>query len=431
MRVTSELRQPKPDASTPETAVNRGPSVTTTKNTCPAYPQARDRRCPFDPPKELLDLQEEAALVRVDQWDGREPWLVTRYDEVREVLADRRASADTFLDGFPHMSAAMEARQRKGKTFINMDDPDHGVQRRLLAADFTVRRIETMRPDIQKIVDDLIDDMLAGPKPVDLVQALALPLPSLVICELLGVPYEDRALFHRLSVTINDSGVTPEQSAGAMEDLIAYLEELVDRKNADPGDDLLSRLVVNEYRTGSMARDEIARMARLLLVAGHDTTANMIALGTLALFEHPTELARLQREDDPELAASACEELLRYLTVTHWGRRRVALDDFDLGEEHISRGEGIIAASELANRDPRVFEDPHRLDLGRNPRNHIAFGYGIHQCLGQPIARLELQVVYGTLYRRIPTLRLAVPIEEISFKDDMAVYGVNALPVTW
>jgi cytochrome P450 len=371
-------------------------------------------------------------LTRVPQWDGRSPWLVVGYDEVRTVLADPRSSADTTREGFPHMSASMEARQLKGKTFINEDDPEHNVQRRKLAADFTVKRIETMRPQVQQIVDDLVDEMLSGPKPIDLVEAFALPVPSLVICELLAVPYADRALFHRLSVTLNSSAVTPAESAAAMDELIAYLETLIDRKNADPGDDLLSRLVVSELRSGAMTRNEIAKMARLLLVAGHETTANMIALGTAALLEMPDELERLrERSDDSAFVASAVEEMLRFLTVTHHGRRRVALEDIELGGEHIARGEGIIAAADIANRDPKAFEDPDKLDLARNPRNHIAFGYGTHQCLGQSLARLELQVVYATLYRRIPTLALAEPVGELPFKHEMAVYGIHRLPVTW
>jgi cytochrome P450 len=326
----------------------------------------------------------------------------------------------------------MAARHTKGTTFINMDEPAHNEQRRKLAADFRIRRIEELRPDVERIVDKLLDDMLAGPKPADLVHDLALPVPSLVICELLGVPYADRDLFHRLSAAVNDQSVTAAEAAKAMEDLIAYLEDLIDRKNADPGEDLLGRLVVQEFRTGNMARDELARMMRLLLVAGHETTANMIALGTALLLERPDQLALLkERCDDAEFVASATEELLRYLTVTHLGRRRVALEDIEVDGEVIRAGEGIIAAAELANRDPRVFDDPDTLDLTRNPRNHIAFGFGIHQCLGQPLARLELQVVFAKLFKRIPTLALAVPLDELRFKSEMAVYGLFELPVTW
>jgi cytochrome P450 len=169
----------------------------------------------------------------------------------------------------------------------------------------------------------------------------------------------------------------------------------------------------------------------LLLLAGHETTANMIALGTLALLEHPDQLALLRDSDDPKLVAGAVEELLRYLNITHNGRRRVALADIEIGGQVIRAGEGIILANDVGNRDPDAFADPDRLDLRRDARHHVAFGFGVHQCLGQPLARMELQVVYSTLYRRIPTLRLATDVRRIPFKDDGFVYGVYELPVTW
>jgi hypothetical protein len=273
--------------------------------------------------------------------------------------------------------------------------------------------------------------MLAGPNPADLVGALALPVPSLVICELLGVPYGDRDLFHRLSKTVNSGEATAAESAAAMEELLAYLGDLIDRKTGQATDDLLGRLVAEQLGTGQMTRDEIVKMARLLLVAGHDTTANMIALGTVALLEHPAQLAQLRATSDLPLVKSAVEELLRYLTVTHFGRRRVALEDFEYGGQLIRRGDGLIFAADIANRDPGAFPDPDGLDISRNPRHHVAFGFGIHQCLGQPLARLELEVVFGTLFRRVPALALAKPADQLSYKTEMAVYGVDDLPVTW
>ncbi|MFE9327573.1 cytochrome P450 [Nocardia sp. NPDC052278] len=402
----------------------------TTVAGCPAYPTARDR-CPLDPPAELVRIQQETPITRVALWDGSTPWLFTRYDDVRAILSDARISADTFHPNFPHMSAGMKARQLRGKTFINTDGPEHAEQRRKLTADFMVKKVEGLRPKVQQIVDGLIDDMLAGPKPVDLVEALALPVPSLVICELLGVPYTDRELFQRLAATINSQSVPPEEAAQAITDLLTYLEDLIEQKAANPADDLLSRLAVQEYKAGHMTRDEVAKIARLLLVAGHDTTANMIALGTVALLSNPGELELLQNTDDPKVIAGAVDELLRYLTVVHIGRRRVAADSFEFGGEEIRQGDGVIAAAEIANRDPDVFPDPDRLDITRNASGHIAFGFGPHQCLGQSLARLELQVVYGTLYKRIPTLALTEPMEKLDFKGEMAVYGVHELSVTW
>ena len=394
------------------------------------YPMARGR-CPFDPPPELNRRQAEAPLARVKLWDGSTPWLVTRYDDSRQLLADPRISSDPRRDGFPYAGAAQAQRPGQFNAFIVRDDPEHAAQRRLVTADFMIKRVEAMRPRIQEITDGLIDDLLAGPKPADLVEALALPLPSLVICELLGVPYADRALFHRLGKTLLKRDNTPQQAQAATDELRDYLRTLVERKNSDPSDDLLSRLIVEQLRTGQMDIEDIVSMALLLLIAGHETTANMIALGTVALLENPDQLAELRDTDDPKPVANAVEELLRYLTIVHNGRRRVALEDIEIGGEVIRAGEGIVIATEVANRDEAAFPDPDTLDIHRAARHHVAFGYGVHQCLGQPLARVELQVVYSTLYRRIPSLALAVPVDELPFKHDMAIYGVHALPVTW
>ncbi|MEV4601783.1 cytochrome P450 [Amycolatopsis sp. NPDC049253] len=395
----------------------------------PEFPMSRGR-CPFDPPPELERRLHDEPVSRVRIWDGSEPWLFTRYEDVRALLRDSRVSADTDLPGYPPQSPGVAARRKRAKAFISMDDPDHASQRRMLTADFMVKKVERLRPRIQKIVDELIDDMLAGPKPADLVQAFALPLPSLVICELLGVPYEDRALFHRLSKVLISQEATPQQSLDAVEELLAYLSRLVEQKLKDPGDDVLSRLATEQVAAGTMTADDVAAMGQLLLVAGHETTANMIALGTVALLEHPEQLD-LVRDGDAALIANAVEELLRYLTIVHTGRRRVALADMEIAGQRIRKGDGLIAASDVANRDAEAFPDPDKLDVTRKARHHVAFGYGVHQCLGQPLARVELQVVYSTLYRRIPTLKLAAPLAELDFKHDMLVYGVHSLPVTW
>ncbi|MFF2526103.1 cytochrome P450 [Streptomyces liangshanensis] len=395
----------------------------------PAFPMARG--CPFDPPPELRRIQHEAPVSRVTLWDGSTPWLITRYDDVRAVLADPRVSADIDRPGYPHATEGSAARSSRVKLFITMDDPEHAAQRRLLTSDFMVKKMEALRPRIQEIVDGLIDDLLAGPRPVDLVREFALPVPSLVICELLGVPYADRDFFHRLSKTLVSRETTAEQGAAAVAELTGYLGDLVDHKLADPGQDVLSRLAAGQLGTGLMTREQIAAMGLLLLVAGHETTANMIALGTVVLLENPEQLDRLRATDDPKVVANAVEELLRHLTIVHGGRRRVATEDLEVGGQLIRAGEGIIAASDIANRDGAAFPDPDALDLGRAARHHVAFGYGVHQCLGQPLARVELQVVYSTLYRRVPTLALAKPVSELGFKHDMLVYGVHELPVTW
>ncbi|WP_370962460.1 cytochrome P450 [Amycolatopsis sp. cg9] len=394
----------------------------------PGFPMTRAAGCPFDPPPAARELQAEAPLVRVRLWDGSTPWLVTRYADQRALLADPRVSADVTRPGYP--SPAPLPKGGTGISFILMDNPEHARLRKMVTAPFTIRRVAAMRPAVQRIVDDLIDELLAGPKPVDLVEAFALPVPSLVICELLGVPYADHDFFQDNSKVIIRRDAKPEERAAGHQALVGYLDRLMGEKLENPADDLLSGLAAR-VRAGELSRVEAAQMGVLLLIAGHETTANMIALGTLALLEHPDQLALLRESDDPALVASAVEELLRYLNITHNGRRRVALEDIEIAGETVRAGEGLIMANDIANRDPAVFPDGDRLDLNRDAHRHVAFGFGVHQCLGQPLARLELQVVYSTLYRRIPTLALATGVERIPFKHDGSVYGVYELPVTW
>ncbi|MFJ9855228.1 cytochrome P450 [Streptomyces sp. NPDC101150] len=398
----------------------------------PDYPMARAAACPFDPPPALRTLQDQAPIRRVRIWDGSTPWLVTRHEDQRALLADPRISADSNHPHYPHQSAGQKERRGLSWSFIAMDDPEHARLRRMVTATFSIKHMESLRPAIQKIVDGLIDTMLAGPKPVDLVHAFALPLPlpSLVICELLGVPYADHDFFQANSRILVKRTATAEQAGAATRRLLDYLERLVSDKLAHPADDLFSTLAAR-VEAGEVSRREAAAMGMLLLIAGHETTANMIALGTLALLQHPDQLARLRESDDPKVVASAVEELLRYLTIVHGGRRRVALADIELGGVTIRAGDGIVFTIDTGNRDAAVFPDPDRLDIGRDARHHMAFGFGVHQCLGQPLARVELQVVYSTLYRRIPTLRPAVDLDEIPFKHDSSAYGVYELPVTW
>ncbi|MCM3808877.1 cytochrome P450 [Streptomyces sp. DR7-3] len=396
----------------------------------PEFPMPRAAGCPFDPPPTTRALHTERPVTRVRLWDGSTPWLVTRYADQRALLGDPRVSSEATLPGFPHASAGFRENAGRRRSFITMDDPEHARIRRMVTGPFAIKRIEALRPEIQKITDDLIDTMLAGPTPVDLVRALALPLPSLVICKLLGVPYEDHDFFQRNSSLLINRHSSVEDVVGANEALTDYLEGLVVAKLADPADDMLSELA-GRVRAGELTQRDAANMGVLLLVAGHETTANMIALGTVALLENPDQLAVLRETDDPKAIAGAVEELLRYLTIVHNGRRRVALEDIEIGGETIRAGDGIIVYTGTGNWDAEVFPEPERLDIGRDARRHIAFGFGIHQCLGQPLARVELQVVYGTLYRRIPTLRLATGIDQLPFKEDGLVYGVYELPVTW
>jgi cytochrome P450 len=383
------------------------------------------RTCPYAPPAEHVRLREEEPVARVTLPSGLEVWAVSRLDDIRALLTDPRFSSDRRHPGFPLLiSGQRQAVSDFRPSLIGMDPPEHGPARRGVVGEFTVKRMAALRPRIQQIVDESIDALLAGPRPTDLVQALSLPVPSLVICELLGVPYADHEFFqHRTAQLLRR--VTPQaERQAAVEDIQSYLRDLVSRKAREPGDDLLSRQVA---RTADP--EDVVSLGFLLLLAGHETTANMISLGVMTLLEQPEQLALVR--EDPRRTPDAVEELLRYFTIAEFATARVAIQDVEIGGVLIRAGEGVLALANAANRDPAAFEDGDRLDVERGARHHVSFGFGAHQCLGQNLARLELQIVFDTLFRRVPGLRLAAPVEELPFKDDAAIYGLYELPVTW
>ncbi|MFG2212007.1 cytochrome P450 [Streptomyces sp. NPDC048638] len=391
-------------------------------------------RYPFDPPDLYTWLRKERPVTRVHLRSGQPVWLVTRYDDVRAILADPRASADLARDGFPQFGFRPAGAHER--PFLRMDPPEHTVFRRLLAKSFLAKRMQAMRPRIQQLADDAVDALLASPEPTaDLVPALALPVPSTVLSWILGVPAQDRDFFneetqHLLNRENTDEQGAQERALQAGKSLREYLAGLLAQREsrAEPGDDILG-LLVTANRNGSITRQDAVNTAMVLIVAGHDTTANMVAAGTLLLLRHPEQLALLRAE--PELLPQAVEEMLRFLTVVHLVVLRVATEDIEIGSVVIPAGEGIVPLNFSANRDDAHYPDADRFDVRRKCRDHVAFGYGVHQCLGQPLARVELEVVFGTLLRRLPTLRLAVPFEDIPFKLFSQINGVSALPVTW
>jgi len=386
-----------------------------------------ERESPYDPPPGILRLLREEPVSRVTLWDGHEAWLVTRYDDVRTLLTNPDLSADVRRPGYPKVSAAL-AHFTEG-LLNHMDSPEHDVYRRMLAPDFMVKRVESLRGDVEKLVDYLLDAMQTHGSPVDLVASFAFPIPALVTCSILGVPYERKDFFVRCAEAFLSGTSTAEAAAAAGRELHAYLGELIEAKKTAAGTDTLSRMVTEYVASGQLDETVLVTLAELLLIAGFDTTANMIALGTLTLLRHPAQLEELKAE--PGLWPGAVEELLRYLTITHRGRHRVATADIEVGGQLIRAGEGIIAAQDAANRDPDTFADPDVLDVHRDARHHLAFGHGVHQCIGAAVARVELQVAYARLFARFPGLQLAVPHDEIRFKHESSVYGVAELPVRW
>lgn len=386
---------------------------------------------PLGPPLEYARLRADQPLSSVRLWDGSRAWIATRWEDVRAILGSPHFSVDPFRPGYPSVSPARAVQARSRQAFINMDDPDHARFRRMLTKDFMQKRMSDLRPMVRTLIDGLIDKMIEHGPPLDFVEYFSQPLPSMVISALLGVPYEDHTKLGTWSNTRNDHTASPEVVQEAVRKMEAHLGLIIERKEADPGDgrDMLSRLVIEQIRPGHVTREEVVRIASLLYSAGHGTTGSQIGLGTLSLLMNPDQRAEL--DADPSLLASAVEEMLRFHTIAHFNSARVATADVMIGDQLIRAGEGVYPLIFAANRDPAVFPNPDTFDIHRNPQEHVAFAYGIHQCLGQPLARLELQTVFSMLFKRLPGLRLAVPVEALTFNSTSQVYRVEALPVTW
>ncbi|MEV4754808.1 cytochrome P450 [Micromonospora sp. NPDC049559] len=382
------------------------------------------RTCPYAPPQEHVQLQQEEPVARVTLPDGSQAWALSRLEDIRTMLTDPRFSSDRQRPEFPLLTPGPRIAVPGRPSLIGLDPPEHGEARRAVVGEFTVKRMNALRPRIQQIVDDCLDEMLAGPRPVDLVPALALPVPSLVICELLGVPYADHEFFQTRSAKLLRRDTPPDERRAAVNEIREYMAALIGKKATEPADDLLGRQLAK-----GTDREDLVNLGFLLLLAGHETTANMISLGTLMLLRQPEALAALKR--DPGLTPQAVEELLRYFTIAEFVTSRLATEDVEIGGVLIRAGEGVVSLGNVANRDPAAFADPDAFDIERGARHHIAFGFGAHQCLGQNLARLELQIVFDSLFARIPDLRLAAEPDELPFKDDATVYGLYSLPVTW
>ncbi|MGC5014919.1 cytochrome P450 [Streptosporangium sp. DT93] len=382
---------------------------------------------PFDPPERLAALRAERPVAPLLYPDGRTGWLVTGHSAVRAILSDPRFSSRRELLNVPVPHPLLQEMRHPAEPglFIRMDPPDHTRYRRQLTAQFTVRRMKALEPRIAEITREHLDAMEKAGPPLDLVRAFALPIPSLVICELLGVPYADRDEFQRATAALLSLESSLEEIRAAIGGIAAFFARLIALKRADPADDLLSGLIEN----GELTDEELGNVGLLLLVAGHETTANMLGIGTFALLEHPDQLAALRA--DPSLIDNAVEELLRHLGIIHIGPMRAALEDVEVEGELIRAGEVVTISVPAANRDPARFPDPDRLDVTRPASGHLTFGHGLHQCLGQQLARVEMRIAFPMLFDRFPGLRLAVPAEEVAMRDTMTIYGVRALPVEW
>ncbi|WP_225725170.1 MULTISPECIES: cytochrome P450 [unclassified Nocardia] len=387
-----------------------------------ALPIARPAGRPFDPPAELAAIRARDPLTPMIFPDGHRGWLATGHAEVRAVLAHPLFSVRYEIGHYPLADAGSMPPALPGD-LLGIDPPQHTRFRKLLAGKFTVRRMRQLTEYLGELTTAHLDAMERAGGPVDLVEAFANPIPALVICEMLGVPAAERGAFRKLVESANSLDVSAEDRMAGFAQGQAYIRELVVAKRAAPADDLLSDLTSSD-----LTDDELAGVGTLLLGAGLDTTANMLALGTFALLTYPDQLAALRT--DPELADPAIEELMRYLTIAHTGSR-TALADVEINGRRIAAGQTVALSIQAANRDPNKFDDPDMLDIRRNAVGHIGFGHGAHQCLGQQLARVEMRVALPALLTRFPGLRLAVAPEEVPLRDDMDVYGVYRLPVTW
>ncbi|AFU03422.1 cytochrome P450 [Nocardia brasiliensis] len=396
---------------------------------------AEVRRYPFGEPFRLdidplyAKLRREEPITRVQLPYGGAGWLVTRYEDVKLVLADQRFSRSAAVEREDIPRATPEPARRN--SLLSMDPPEHSRLRKLVAKAFTGRRVELLRPRAQEIVDERLAAIERLGPPADLVEQLALPLPVTVICEMLGVPPRDQHRFRDFSDTVlSTTAYTREQIAAARVNLEAYLAELVAQRRAEPTDDLLGALVAARDDEDRLTEDELVNLGIGLLIAGHETTANQLANFTYVLLTNPGQWEMLCAR--PDSVPAAIEELLRYVQLGSGGSSpRIATEDIELCGVTVRAGEAVFVNTQAANRDEAVFADPETLDLARQHNPHLAFGHGVHHCLGAQLARVELQVALGSLLRRFPTLRLAVPIEDVPWKTGLLVRGPKSLPVSW
>lgn len=391
----------------------------------PLLPLPRPRHCPLAAPLEFANWRDEPGLRRA-MFQGNPVWVVSRYRDIRTALVDPRLSAKTIPDSI----LPTDADNNVAVMFARTDDPEHHRLRRMMTSNFTFRRCESMRPHIQEMVDHYLGRMIEHGPPADLVREFALPVPSMVIALLLGVPPEDLELFQRNTTKGLDQKSTDEEKGRAFGAMYAYIEELVERKAREPGDDLISRLLTEYVATGQLDHTTTAMNGVIMMQAGHETTANMISLGTVALLEHPEVFERLGRTEDPAVIANAVEELMRYLSIVHSQVDRVATEDLTIGGQLIRAGEYVMMSLLAGNWDADFVDHPESLDVDRNTRGHLGFGYGVHQCIGANLARVEMQVAFATLARRLPGLKLAVSPAELRFKN-ANIYGMKELPVSW
>lgn len=397
----------------------------------PELPPLHMRRDAFDPTPALAEIRQSTGVRTIVNSFGMTVYLVTRHDDVKQVLSDHERFSNGrppgfVLPGAPTLSEE-ELNSSRAGNLLGLDPPEHQRLRRMLTPEFTIRRIKRLEPRIVEIVSTHLDMMETAGAPADLVEHFALPIPSLVICELLGVPYEDRDDFQHRSARQLDLSLPFAERLELQRAGRAYMRSLVERARRRPGDDILGMLV--REHGAELTDDELVGIAGLLLLAGHETTSNMLGLGTLALLRHPDQLAAVR--DDPDAVGPAVEELLRWLSIVHSAIPRITTTDVEIAGVAIPAGQLVFASLPSANRDPDFIGDPDVLDIGRGAAGHLAFGHGVHHCLGAPLARMEMRVAFPALLQRFPALRLAEDFDDVQFRSFHFIYGLKSLSVDW
>ncbi|MFD5700375.1 cytochrome P450 [Streptomyces lasiicapitis] len=388
----------------------------------PAYPMTR--QCPMSPPPTYAELREQGP-AKVDLPDGGWAWLLTSYDDVRQAMNDPRFSSDDEKMG----RARTELPPNENlNSFWRMDEPEHGRQRHMMMTEFTAKRIKEWRPRIQKLVDELLDRLETLPRPLDLYSEFCLALPTQVIAQLLGVPQQDYRTFAEQSRTILSLD-KPEESWAAYYEMNAYLNRLIESREREPQDDLISRLITDRVQSGELSREDLLPMVRFILVSGYETTTSQIALSALTLMTNPE--VRAQLIEDPERITAFVEESLRFWSVSQDNVLRVVDEDMTFSGTAMTAGELVILAVPAANHDAKAFPDPERFDLERGDNRHVAFGFGTHLCAGASLARREVEIAITSLLSRLPDIRLVGKIDDLTFRQKSLVYGLERLPVTW
>jgi cytochrome P450 len=397
----------------------------------PELPPLHMRRDAFNPTAELREIRETDGVRTITSAFGMDVFLVTRHEDVKTVLSDHERFSNGRPPGFvvpgaPNIPKEEQASARAGN-LLGLDPPEHQRLRRMLTAEFTIRRMKHLAERVVEIVDAQLDAMGKAGPPADLVASFALPIPSLVICELLGVPYDDRDDFQRRTVRQLDLSLPIPERMELQRQGRAYMRSLVERARRQPGEDILGMLVREHGH--ELTNDELIGIASLLLLAGHETTSNMLGLGTLALLRHPDQLAAVR--DDPDAIGPAVEELLRWLSIVHSAIPRITTTDVEIAGVEIPAGRLVFVSLPSANRDPEFIDSPEVLDIRRGAPGHLAFGHGVHHCLGAPLARMEMRIAFPALLRRFPTLALAEDFTEVPFRSFHFIYGLKSLAVAW